>query len=121
MKNAHKYDLIGITGSALCIVHCLFFPVIFMYSGEFHHHYEAIPFLDLDYLFLGIAGLAVYSATSKSGSSKIKIALWLSLAACLTGVVLHHYIPNFKYILYLGSLGLIVSHFFNMRYCNQCS
>jgi hypothetical protein len=119
LKSIPKLDLVGITGSALCLAHCMVLPVIFIYNGEQHHHHDQWLGIDIDYYFLAIAAIAVYFTTKKSGPVLIKVALWVSLIACLAGIALHDYIPFLKYVLYIGSIGLIASHIINIRHCTH--
>jgi hypothetical protein len=119
-KSIHKSDLVGIAGSALCLVHCILLPVVFIYNGEHHHHHhEHWLGVNIDYFFLLIAVVAVYLTTKKPWPVFVKVALWVSLTACFVGIALHDYEPSLKYVLYLGSLGLITSHIFNIRHCSH--
>jgi hypothetical protein len=113
----YKSDLIGIIGSGLCIVHCLFFPMMFMYHG---HNHEQIAGFNFDYVFLIVAALAVYTTAKKKGPLWIKISLWAFLIICLVGIIFHDSSPYLEYSLYLGSSGLIITHIINIRKSKQC-
>jgi Ca2+/Na+ antiporter len=120
LKSINKLDLLGITGSALCLGHCILLPFIFIYNGEHqHHHHDQWFGIDIDYYFLLVAAFAVILTSKKPGPIWIKIALWASLLACFVGIAMHDVLPVLKYVLYLGSLGLITSHIFNMRHCSH--
>ncbi len=120
LKSTHKLDFIGIAGSSLCLAHCILLPFVFIYNGEHHHHHhDQWLGIDIDYYFLAIAGIAVFLTTRKSGPVLIKVALWASLLACFAGIAFHDYLPVLKYVLYIGSLGLIVSHIINIRHCSH--
>lgn len=119
MKTAflrQKADYVGITGSVLCIVHCLITPVLVMTSTLLNHDTLRVGFLSLDYLFIGVNMLAVYSA-SRHTSTPIKAMLWTCLALFATGLLLEDVHKGFEYLAYIASLSLVVTHFANIRYC----
>lgn len=110
-----KADYIGITGSVLCLIHCLITPVLVLTSTLLNHDTLRIGFLSLDYLFIGINIVAVWSA-SRHTSRPIRMALWSFLALFATGLLLED-VPGFDYVAYTASLGLVVTHLANIRYC----
>lgn len=111
-----KADYIGITGSVLCIIHCLITPVAVMTSTLLNHNTLRIGFLSLDYLFIGINILAVWSA-SRHTSWPIRIALWSFLILFAVGLLLEDISPSAEYLAYAASLGLVLTHLANIRYC----
>lgn len=119
MKTAlirQKADYVGITGSVLCIIHCLATPMVVMSSTLFNHDTIRVGFLSLDYLFIGINIVAVWSA-SRHTSLVIGIALWSFLALFAAGLLLEDVHEGFEYVAYAASLGLVVTHIANIRYC----
>ncbi|MBC3787928.1 MerC domain-containing protein [Spirosoma utsteinense] len=119
MKTAllrQKADYVGITGSLLCIVHCLVTPVLVMTSTLLKHDTLRVGFLSLDYLFIGINILAVRSA-SRHTSMPIKTMLWTCLALFSAGLLLEDIHEGFEYLAYIASLSLVITHLANIRYC----
>lgn len=111
-----RADYIGITGSVLCIIHCLITPVAVMTSTLLNHDTLRIGFLSLDYLFIGVNIVAVWSA-SRNASRPIQVALWSFLALFTVGLVLEDINKGFEYVAYAASLGLVVTHMANIWYC----
>lgn len=111
-----RADLIGITGSVLCIIHCLITPVLIMTSTLLQHDTLRLGFLSLDYLFIGVNVVAVWSA-SRHTSSTIARFLWLFLGLFATGLLLEEVHQGFEYLAYAASLGLVITHLLNIRYC----
>ncbi|MBN8824334.1 MULTISPECIES: MerC domain-containing protein [unclassified Spirosoma] len=111
-----RADWIGITGSVLCIIHCLITPILVLTSTFIQHDALRMGFLSLDYLFIGINILAVWSATRHT-SGRIAGALWSLLALFATGLLLEKVHESFEFLAYAASLGLVVTHLLNIRYC----
>ena len=119
LRKTAKFDLIGIVGSGLCLIHCLALPIIFIFLGDSTITESHSPF-NFDYLFLSIAFVAVYFSAKKTTSFFIKTSLWSFLLICALGIVFHDYSPYTKYIIYTGSCGLILSHLYNIRFNKGC-
>lgn len=111
-----RADYVGITGSVLCIIHCLVTPVMVMSSTLLSHDAIRVGFLSLDYGFIGTNIVAVWSATRHT-SPTIGIALWSFLALFAAGLLLEDVHPSFEYVAYAASLGLVVTHLANILYC----
>lgn len=119
MKTAllrQKADYVGITGSVLCIIHCLATPVVVMSSTLLNHESFRVGFLSLDYLFIAINIVAVWSA-SRDTSRKIALTLWGFLTLFAAGLLLEDVHDGFAYVAYAASLGLVITHLANIRYC----
>lgn len=119
MKTAllrQKADYVGITGSVLCIIHCLITPILVMSSTLLNHDTIRVGFLSLDYLFIGVNIIAVWSA-SRHTSRRIGIALWSFLLLFALGLLFEDVHEAFKYLAYAASLGLVTTHLANIRYC----
>lgn len=113
----NKADYVGITGSILCLVHCLATPVLLMTSTVLKDELVRTGFLSLDYVFIGINIVAVYFATRHNASHTIRTSLWGFLMLFAIAILLEDKNPVFEYISYLASLGLVASHLINIRYC----
>jgi hypothetical protein len=115
-----KADFLGISGSILCIVHCLVTPFLVM-AGTFSGA-EAIKmgFLSLDYAFILVNIFAVYHATKHHSTLRIRASLWGFLVLFTCAILLEEQHQVFEYLGYAASIGLVVSHIVNLRYCQQC-
>ncbi|PRY29125.1 MerC mercury resistance protein [Spirosoma oryzae] len=112
----HRADYVGITGSVLCIIHCLITPVLVMTSALLNYESLRIGFLSLDYLFIVINVIAVWSASQRA-TSPIRWALWGFLALFALGLLLEDYSEWFEYMAYAASAGLVGTHLLNIRQC----
>lgn len=115
-KVRSKYDKFGILSSFLCIIHCTIWPIAFALLANVHHPFSHA----LDFLFVAVSLVAVYFSSKNSSSLFIKSALWLSVCVFISGVVLEHYYIMGKNIALIGSAGLIIFHFFNIRHYKKC-
>ena len=116
-----KSDWIGILASGLCLIHCLATPFLFMAYASANAHDGAHPFWWglLDIVFLVVSFFAVYWSVRHTSKIWIKYALgglWiiLSLIVLNEKMGLWH-LPEAA--IYPPTLGLIILHFYNRRYC----
>jgi hypothetical protein len=114
-----KADYIGITGSVLCIIHCLITPLLLMTSTLLTDHTLRIGYLSLDYVFIGVNAVAVYFATRHHTSPLIKRALWSFLLLFAIAIILEDVSDLFEYAGYAASLGLVITHLVNIRQHQQ--
>ncbi|GAB3325403.1 hypothetical protein GCM10027299_23470 [Larkinella ripae] len=75
-----KADYIGITGSVLCIIHCLITPILLISSTLLTDHTLRVGFLSLDYVFILVNIVAVFFASRRAREPYIKLGLWSFLA-----------------------------------------
>ena len=113
--NNNKADYIGIAGSVLCLIHCIATPILLMGSALAPHEHLSIGFLSLDYLFIGVNVLAVFFATRHYAQPAIKRALWGFLTLFAAGLLLEHTNDFFRYMGYVASAGLVITHLINIR------
>ena len=111
-----KADYIGITGSVLCLIHCLAAPVLVMTSKLLRDDTLRAGFLSLDYVFIAVNIVAVYFAARNHSSPAIRTALWGFLFLFATGLILEDVSPVFEYMAYAASMGLVISHLVNLRH-----
>ncbi len=74
-----KSDILGAMASALCAIHCLATPFLFIaQSCSTAGCCEASPFWwsAIDYLFIGITFFAVYQSGKKSSKAWLKYSLF---------------------------------------------
>jgi len=110
-----KSDIIGISASFACIVHCLAAPALvslgyvfnFSLVGQWHW---------LDYIFVGLAVIAVYFSSKNSNSKILKILFWTFAALFSVSILLHEWIAGMEIITLGSSLVLIFLHFLRLRF-----
>lgn len=117
-KSPHNsfYDYLGITGSTLCLIHCIATPIILM-TGIFRNEHLKVSFLSLDYVFILLNVFAVYHATRHHADTRFKWAFWSLLILFSGSLLLEDFSEVFKYLGYLSSFGLVVTHVLNIRIC----
>jgi MerC mercury resistance protein len=123
-----KSDLIGISASLLCTIHCVITPIFFMakplmyashnHSHDHGHHGHDHAWAALDYVFLVIAFFAVLLTSYHAHHPKIKIGLWIGWALLTTGILTEMSGEVIgSYIMYVGSATLIALHWWNRKLC----
>jgi hypothetical protein len=114
-----KADYIGITGSVLCIIHCLITPILLISSSLLADRTLRIGFLSLDYVFIGVNIVAVYLATRRASQRFVKVGLWTFLGLFAGALLLEDVHEAFEYLAYFASAGLIGLHLLNLRAHNH--
>lgn len=112
---SRKADYIGITGSVLCIIHCLITPILLMTTALMQDEKLRVGYLSLDYVFIGVNIVAVYFATRHYAPPVIKKSLWGFLGLFTIALLLEEVNPVFEYLAYTASAGLVISHLLNIR------
>lgn len=118
-----KSDTFGMLTSALCLIHCLATPFIFVTQSATACCDTPTPayWKSLDYIFLFISFLAVYWSVKNTSKNWIRYAFW-GVWGLLALVVLNEKFKWFAWpetLIYVPTLGLVVLHFYNRRFC-QC-
>lgn len=123
-QNISSPDFLGVAASALCAVHCMATPFIFLAKACTDTCCTDAPlwWRLIDYLFLGISFAAIYYATKTSTKRWIKQALWFTWVVLLLtlldegiGMAL---LP--EHFIYLPAGAIVVLHLYNQKYC-QCA
>lgn len=119
-----KPDRLGIISSSLCLIHCIFTPLLFVVQSHAACCEASTPmwWKSIDYLFLIISFTAIYKSANQTSKKWMKYALYASW------LVLSFIILNEKFVLilvpevsiYFASLSLVFLHIYNSKYC-QCS
>ncbi len=125
-----KSDLLGILASGLCAVHCAITPLFFAAKplldkamSEGGHGCEHAPWgwAMLDYVFLVLSGLAVWYSARHTDNRPIKLVLWAAWACFAIGLLLEAgHVAFGKWLMYTGSIALVVTHIVNFRHCRAC-
>lgn len=119
-----KSDLVGITASGLCAIHCAATPFLFAITPFFgkamtgsSHSHGPWYWHALDFIFLLSGLIAVWLSSRCQSNKTIKVFLWTTWILLAIGLIMEHYhVSPGNFIMYTGSLGLIVAHVFNFRY-----
>ena len=114
-STTNKADYVGITGSVLCLIHCIGTPFLMVGSALSPHNHLTLGFLSLDYLFIGVNTVAVFLATRHYAQPAIKRALWGFLLLFAGSLLLEHTVAFFHYVGYAASAGLVITHLINIR------
>src|SRR5690606_25238618 len=115
-----KSDLLGISSSLLCLLHCLAFPVmlsagyLFNYSLQGHWH-------GTDYLFVVLGLVAVWASARKTSFLALKLAFWLAILVLSLLILFHGQWSGMIYISVSDSLLLFVLHIIHCRSQYKCS
>ncbi|MDX2302563.1 MAG: MerC domain-containing protein [Microscillaceae bacterium] len=111
-------DKIGMISSFLCLVHCLTVPVLLSFQPVLAEFITEDLFY-LEYIFLALSFVAVYYS-ARNASFFIKVSFGIVLTVFSVSLLLEHHLDWMRYLTYLGSLGLIVTHLINYYRCRQC-
>jgi len=121
-------DNVGAFSSALCLLHCIATPFLFIAQScavsSCCAPSDVVPswWVAFDYIFLAISLVAVYFTTqhtSKPWITPAFYASWLFLA----GILLNEkfgFFPIAEEAVYLPAAMLVILHIYNRRYC-QCA
>jgi len=105
-------DFIGVSGSFLCLLHCLAPQMIALGSiGLGMSSLFASEGWTLFFFFTCL--LAVWHSSRKSVFLHVQILLWLAFALFTTGLLVEHLTHSESIISYFGSGGLIYAHLMN--------
>ncbi len=117
-----KSDLFGAAASALCVVHCIATPFIFLaQSCSASCASKPLWWSMIDYLFLAISILAIHHSAKQTSLKWMPTALYISWGV-LAFLILNerlHLFSVFHQALYLPAFSLVSLHLYNRKYC-QC-
>ncbi|MEX0315230.1 MAG: MerC domain-containing protein [Allomuricauda sp.] len=116
-----KSDIIGATTSALCLVHCVATPFLFVVQAGVASAGEAKPqwWGVLDLVFLVISLFAIVWSSKTTQKRWVGYALWISWLV-LAMVILNEkfsLVPLIEEVVYIPALGLVILHLYNRKYC----
>ena len=121
-----KPDTLGACASALCMLHCMATPVLFLVAATSCSQSccSAAPlwYQSLDYFFALLSFFAVLQSTKSSTAKWIKYGLWISWIALLIVILnvnFFQWIYLSQNIKFIPSLILIGLHLYNQKY-GQC-
>src|SRR5690606_31507504 len=109
-----KSDVLGITSSILCLLHCLAFPVLlslgylFSFSAGGHWHV-------LDYLFVCLGTVAAWASARKTPFPAVKLAFWITVSVFSLSILFHDLWAGMFYLSAGTSVLLIILHSYHWR------
>ena len=114
-------DLLGVSASGLCAIHCALAPLLFASKPllestfEKHGHSHGPGFWALlDYLFLLLSLVAVWFSAKHTTQKKVKVILWIAWVVFSLGLLSESFhFEHGKWFMYIGSLSLIAAHAYN--------
>ncbi len=117
-------DLLGVSASGLCAIHCAIAPLLFASKpllestlGEHGHSHGPGFWALLDYLFLLLSLVAVWYSAKHTSHKKIKAVLWIAWVVFSLGLLSESFhFERGKWFMYMGSIVLVVAHTYNHRY-----
>ncbi|GAA4434213.1 hypothetical protein GCM10023091_08860 [Ravibacter arvi] len=118
-ENHSNADYVGITGSVLCIIHCIATPLLALSSSVFFKDTLSEGMHLLGFVFILINGVAVYYATRNGHSTWLNRFLWGAFAVFAASLLLEESNEVFHYLGYFGSFLLIVGHSLNLYLCRR--
>ncbi|NKI32175.1 MerC domain-containing protein [Croceivirga thetidis] len=119
-----KSDVIGISASTLCLIHCIATPFLFVAQAELLGGTESHPFWWglLDIAFLLVSYFAVWWSASNTTKTWVPYALWISWGF-LSLIVLNEKFELMRLpeqLIYIPTVCLIIFHLYNRKY-HDCS
>ena len=116
-------DIVGALVNTLCIIHCLATPLLFIATASsLNHEYYNVPkwWVNLDFLFLLIASIAVYSSTKTTSKKIMKPTLWIFWFLLFLLIINEKitFVSLPEYFKYISASSLSVLHLYNLKYCN---
>ena len=125
MKNikilTNNSDFFGILSCSLCLVHCIFTPLI-LFSLSSLNSKSSMSYSwwnNLDYVFLIISFFMVYISVQNTRIKRMKLFFWLSWFFLFL-VIVNEKKELFgfsEYLIYVATSGLSLLHLLNLKYC----
>ncbi len=116
-----KSDVIGIAASALCMVHCIVTPFVFIAKTCSDVCCASAPtwWSWIDLSFLVISFFAIMHAVKHTSKQWMKYAMWTSWSFLLIVIANEQLelFTLFENAIYLPGLSLVALHFYNLKYC----
>lgn len=125
-KKTSSSDILGALASGLCALHCTLTPLLFaakpvLESNMEHHEHKHDIWAGFDFIFLGLSLIAVWYTTKHSSLPKLKLLLWSAWGVFALGLLSEPLgFPQGIWLMYAGSIALIVGHVLNYRHCRMC-
>ena len=115
-------DRVGIISSMLCMIHCICTPFLFIVKVCSSSCCSDAPlwWQMIDYIFLVISFIAIYSVSKNTTISWLKFSLWISWIFLLILLTNHSYqiVSLNSNLIYIPGLLIVALHFYNLKYCS---
>ncbi|MEM6771429.1 MAG: MerC domain-containing protein, partial [Bacteroidota bacterium] len=120
-QNSSYSNLLGAAASGLCAIHCAVTPLIFAAKpllehahGEHGHAHGSAWWGAFDYIFLALSFIAVWYSVRNTNHTVLKRVLWVSWGVFALGIMFEAFhLPYGHWLMYGGSIALIVGHLLN--------
>lgn len=113
LKPTSILDILGISSAAICLAHCLLFPILTVIPfGFIHNEY-------VDTAFACIGMFVVSKIILSNTAMNIKIILGSSIILVIIGVFIEILFNNDSWLILMGGLGMIIGHVLNFKNCKN--
>jgi hypothetical protein len=109
-----KSDLIGISSSILCLLHCLALPLILSMGYLFNHSVSG-HWHSLDYLFILMGTVAAWVSARRTSLPALKLAFWIAIFIFSLSILLHDLWSGMIYLSIATSFVLIGLHIYHWK------
>ena len=108
MKKTTRFsmDILGITSAGLCLIHCLFFPLLMLLPLQVSHN----PLIDL---LFGLIGLFATLKIIKKASLGVTLLFIASITLMILSVLIEFFLDYHSNLILIGGIGMIIGHLFN--------
>ena len=124
-QNLIYSDFLGVSASGLCAIHCALAPLLFASKPVLektlgpHDHGPGFWAL-LDYVFLLLSLVAVWYSARHTSQKRIRGVFWSAWVVFAIGLLSESvHFEQGKWLMYFGSIVLVVAHTYNHRYCKN--
>lgn len=126
IKGIQKHsDLLGMISAGLCLIHCIALPVFLISTTAAAASFSTVVITHnwhwLDYIFIGLAALAVYFSARQTTSLYIRTGMWSSVIIFGVALLSHEIFEYAQYISIAASIILMLLHFINIWHCKRCN
>ena len=117
-------DIFGGTAALLCMAHCLATPFLFIVQAGHSKNACIGPtwWTSIDFVFLLIAGFAVFQSARNSVSSWLPFGLSFFFLLLAIGIIAPSLslsgVGKLEILKWPGAIGLVIFHLVNRQYCH---
>lgn len=102
------YDILGVSSAAICLMHCLIFPLLTILPLGLNHN------LVIDLLFASIGVFAIFKIIKKS-SLLVSSILVVSMSLIWISILSEMLFEIHTELIYFGGIGMITGHLLNYK------
>lgn len=103
VETLKRYDFLGVSGAALCLVHCLLVPFLSLVSIS-----SSSIWIDLFCCFIGL--LAVHKIVRHTDSKRVQYILIASIVIVISSVTVELIFQLHNEGVLIGGIGLLIGH-----------